>query len=88
MIIDIISRNYDTTIHPTDFCEMLIGERKIVKCDMFFGVTNIMTKFQNDYLEFEGLLQKMASKKPFMIQEICYINGNGERKLCTLSAYI
>ena len=30
----------------------------------------------------------MAPKKPFMIQVICYIDGNGERKLCTVSTYI
>ena len=70
------------------FCEMLIGGRKIVNSDMFFGVTNIRTNVQNDSSEFEGLLHEMVSKKPFISQYICYINGNGERKLCTVSAYI
>ena len=28
------------------YCEMLIGGRKIVNSDMFFGVTNIRTNFQ------------------------------------------
>ena len=63
-------------------------EEKIVNSDMFSGVTNIRTNVQNDSSEFEMLLQKMVSKKPFMSQEICYINGNGERKLCTVSAHI
>ena len=53
---------------------------------MFFGVTNIWTNVQNDSSEFEGLLDEMVSKKPLMIQEIFYINWNGERKLCTMSA--
>ena len=30
----------------------------------------------------------MVSKKPFMRQDICYINGNGERKLYTVFAQI
>ena len=65
------------------FCEMLIGGRKIVNSDIFFEVTNIRKNVQNDSSEFEGLLHKMVSKKPFVIQVICYINGNGEIKLCT-----
>ena len=67
---------------------MLIGGRNIVNSDVVFDVTNIRTNIQNDYSEFEGLLHEMVSKKPFLSQEICYINGNGERKLCTVSAYI
>ena len=55
---------------------------------MFFGVTNIRTNVQNDSSEFEGLLHKMVSRKTFTNQEICSINGNGEIKLCTVSAYI
>ena len=70
------------------FCEMLIGGRKIVNSDMFFGVINISINVQNDSSEFEGLIQKMVSKKPFMSQEICYIHDNSERKLCTVSEYI
>ena len=69
------------------FCELLIGGRKIVNVDMFFGVTNIRTNFQNNSSEFEWLLHKMVSKKHFMSQEICYINVNGERNLCTVSSY-
>ena len=46
------------------------------------------TNVQNDSSEFEGLLHEMVSKKTFMSQETCYNNGNGERKLCTVSAYI
>ena len=30
----------------------------------------------------------MVSKKPFINQEIISINGNGERKLCLVSAHI
>ena len=56
--------------------------------DIFFGVTNIRKNIQNDSLEFEALLHKMVSMKHFMSQEICYINGNDERKLYTVSAYI
>ena len=70
------------------FCEILIGGRKFVNSDMCFGVTIIGTNVQNDSSEFEGLLHKMVSKKPFMSQLICYINGDGERKLCTVSSYI
>ena len=70
------------------FCEMLIGGRKFVNSDMFFEVTNIRTNVRTDSSGFEGLLHEMVFKKTFMSQEICYINGNGERKLCTMSAYI
>ena len=80
--------NYDIASHPTYFCGMLIGGRKIVNSNMFFKFTNIRTNSQNDYSEFEGLLHEMVSKKHFMSQVICYINGGGERKLCTVSAYI
>ena len=65
------------------FCKILIGGRKIVNIDVLFEVTNIRTNVQNHYSEFEGLLHEMVSKKTFMIQEICNINGNGESKLCT-----
>ena len=67
---------------------MLIGGRKFVNCDIIFEVTNIRTYVQNDSSEFEGLLNKMVSKKPFMSQVVCYINGNGEKHLRTVSTYI
>ena len=70
------------------FCEMLIGGGKIINSDMFFEVTNIRTDVQNHSSESEGLIHKMAPKKPFISQDKCYINGNGEGKLCTVSAYI
>ena len=70
------------------FCEMLIGGRKIVNSDIFFEVTNIRKNVQNDSSEFEGLLHKMVSHKPFINQEIFQINLNGERSICTVSAYI
>ena len=70
------------------FCKILIGGRKIVNSDIFFGVTNIRTNDQKYSSEFERLLHEMFSKKPFISQEICYINGNGEIKLFSVSAYI
>ena len=48
------------------FCEMLIGGRKIVNSDIFLKVTNNRTNFQNDSSEFEGLVHKMVSQKPFL----------------------
>ena len=57
------------------FCVILIGGGKIVYIDSFFEVNNIRKCFQNDYSKFEGLLHKTALKKPFMSQEICYINA-------------
>ena len=70
------------------FCEILISGRKVVYSDIFFGVTNIRTNVQNYSSEFEGLLHEMVSKKPYVSQYMCYINGNSERKLCTVPAYI
>ena len=70
------------------FCEILIGGRKFVNSHMFFAVTNIRINVQNDSSEFKGLIHKMVSEKTFISQEICHINGNGERKMCTVSAYI
>ena len=67
---------------------MLIGGRKVVNSDVFFAVTNIRTNFQNDSSDFEGLLREMVSPKPFISLEICHINLNGERNICTVSAYI
>ena len=62
------------------FCEMLIGERKIVNSDVFFLVTNIRTNVQNYSSEFEGLIQKMVWQKPFINPEICHTNLNGESR--------
>ena len=67
---------------------MLIDGRKVVNSDMFLWFTNIRTNAQNDISEFEGLLHEIESKKPSMRQYICYIEGNGERKLYTVSVYI
>ena len=55
---------------------------------MSFEVTNISTNVQNDFSEFEDLLHEMVSKKPFMSQQICYINWNGKKRLCTVFAHI
>ena len=55
--------------------------------DVFFSVTNIRTNVQNDSSEFEGLLHEMVSQKPFINQEICHINLNSEKSICTVSKY-
>ena len=62
------------------FCEILIGGRNIFYTDQSFKVTNIRKYMQNDSSEFEGLLHKMVTKKPFVNQDISYINGNDESK--------
>ena len=82
------SENYVTSSHPTYFLWNINWRKKIVFTDSFFEVTNIRTNMQNDSSDFEGLLQKMVYKKPFMNQEMGYINDNVEGKLCTVSAYI
>ena len=58
------------------FFEILTGGRNVLNSDVFFSVTNIRTNVQNDYSEFEGLLHKMVSQKPFINQDICHINFN------------
>ena len=70
------------------FCEISIGGRIFFNTDMFSEVTNIRINPQKYSSEFEGILYKMVPKKPFMSQEICYINGNCKRELCTVSEYI
>ena len=60
------------------FCEMLFGGRKVFNSDVFFAVTNIRKNVQNDSSKFEGLLHEMISYKPFISQDICHINSNGE----------
>ena len=66
-------------------CELV---EKIIHTDLFWEATNIRKKSQNDSSEFEGLLHKMMSKKPFINQEISYINIGGRMKLSTMSNYI
>ena len=56
--------------------------------EVFFLVTNISANVQNDSSEFEGPIHKMASLKPFSNQEICHIDLNGEKRICTVSTYI
>ena len=51
-------------------------------------VTNIRTNVQIYSSWFEGLLQEMVSQKHFINQEICHINLNGKRIICTVSTYI
>ena len=48
-----------------NFCEMLIGQRKIAESDVFFVLTNIRKNVQNYSPEFDGLLQERVSQKPF-----------------------
>ena len=67
------------------FCEMLIGWRKIVNSDNIFLITNIRTIFQEDYSEFEALIQYMISSELFINQEICHIDLNGEKIISTVS---
>ena len=83
-----IPQNSDTASHPTYYCEILFGRRKIVYTDLFFKATNIWKNVQNVSLYFEGLLHKDISKEPFINQEISYINGNLEMKFSTVSDYI
>ena len=54
----------------------------------FFLVTNTRTNVQNDSSEFEGIIHKMVSLKPFSNQDICRIDLNGEKVICTVSTYI
>ena len=70
------------------FCEMLIGGKNVLNSDVFFSVTNIKKNVQNDSSEFEGLIHEMVSQKPFSNQEICHINLNDEKSICTVSTYI
>ena len=78
----------DIASHPTDFCEILISRRKIVNSYLFFGVTNIRDMFKTILKSLNGYFTKCFQKKTFISQDIFYINENGERKLCTVSAYI
>ena len=48
------------------FCEILIGEIETVYTDSFFEVANIRNNMQNDSSDFEGLLQEMMPKEPFI----------------------
>ena len=68
-------------------CEMIIDGRKFVNTDIFFEVSNIRTNVQNDSSEFEGLLHKMVSQKPFINQEICHMNFNGENHMQCLDIH-
>ena len=43
---------------------------------------------QNDSSDFEGLLQEMIYKTPFINQEISCITFDGERNLSTVSNYM
>ena len=43
---------------------------------------------QNDSSYFDGLIQDILSKEPFINPEISYMNGNGEIKLSNVSDYI
>ena len=56
--------------------------------NVFFLVTNIRTNVQKDSSEFEGLIQEMVSQKLFSNKDICHIDLNGEKSICTVSTYI
>ena len=66
---------------------MLIGGRKVINSGVFFSITNSRTNVRNDSSELEGLLHEMLSQKPFINQDICHINLNGERSIYTVSKY-
>ena len=70
------------------FCEMLIGGGRIMNSDVSFSVTNIRTNVQNYSSDFEELIHKMVSLKLFSNQEICHIDYNDEKRICTVSTYI
>ena len=70
------------------FCEILIGGRKIVNSNDIFLITNIRTNIQEYSSEFEGIIQEMISFKLFSNQEICRIDLNGEKRICTVPTYI
>ena len=56
--------------------------------DVFFLVTNIRTNVQENSSEFEGLIHEMVSLKLFSNQEVCHIDLNVEKRICTVSTYI
>ena len=56
--------------------------------DGIFLITNIRTNVQEDSSEFEALIQEMISSELFSNQEICHIDLNGEKIICTVSTYI
>ena len=67
---------------------MLIGGRKLVNSDNIFLLTNIRTNVQEDSSEFEALIQEMVSSELFSNQEICHIDLNGEKRICSVSTHI
>ena len=67
---------------------MLIGGRNIVNSDDIFLITNIRTNVQEYSSEFEALIQEMISFKLFSNQDICRIDLNGEKRICTVPTYI
>ena len=54
----------------------------------FFLITNIRKNVQEDYSEFEALIHKIMSLELFSNQEICHIDLNGWKMICTVSTYI
>ena len=56
--------------------------------DNIFFITNIRTNVQEDSSEFEALIQETISFEIFSNQEICHINLNGKKRVCTVSTYI
>ena len=70
------------------FCERLFGARKVVNSDNNFLLTNIRTNVQEDSSEFERIIHEMVSLEIFSNQEICHIDFNGEKRICTVSTYI
>ena len=67
---------------------MLIGGNQIVNSDDTCLIPNTRTNIQEDSSEFEALIHKMISFELFINQEICHIDLNGEKIICTVSTYI
>ena len=47
-----------------------------------------MTNVQEDSSEFEALIHEMMSLELFSNQDICHIDLNSEKIICTVSTYI
>ena len=70
------------------FCEMLIGGRKVVNSDNIVLLTNIRANVQEDFSEFEALIQEMISSELFSNQDIFHIDLNDEKRIIYVSTYM
>ena len=60
------------------FGEIYLGGKKTISTDMFFILENIITNFQMDASEFEGMLYTMFSEEPFANHILDMTDGNEE----------